>query len=87
MGHRSGDLGRCRSSHPRTSDRTGSGKSESRLCRDSPNRTPEKHVRTIRFPTRSAKTLTEPMRVGDDARFEVAHTGRGKPLDSALVSA
>ena len=46
MGHRRGNLRRSRSGHPRTSDRTGPGKSESRLCWDSPNRTLAKHDRT-----------------------------------------
>jgi len=34
-----------------------------------------------------SQPLTEPKRVGDDARFEVAHRGRGKLLDSVLVTA
>jgi NADPH:quinone reductase-like Zn-dependent oxidoreductase len=46
MGHRCGNLRRSRSGHPRTSHRTGAGKSESRLCWASPNRTLAKHDRT-----------------------------------------
>ena len=37
--------------------------------------------------SKPCRPRTKPMRVGHDARFEVDHTGRGKLLDSALVSA